>query len=125
MWKKSFSRVVVSAVFALLLWSCSQQDIADDVRYFDNFVSQNRVAEIASSIGSIMTLRSINNVQRVEPIFGNGEKPLFYVVNYKEGGFVIMSADNRIYPVLAFSSSGTFPLKEKEYPSGLAIGYWM
>jgi len=32
----------------------------------------------------------------------------FYVINYKEGGFLVISADNRISPILAFSDTGSF-----------------
>ena len=46
-----------------------------------------------------------------------------YIVNYKSSGFIIIAADNRINPILAFSDSGTFPLDEDFYPAGLTE--WM
>lgn len=116
---------VVSAILSILLLSCNQQvlGIAYGVPEIEGFVSQNEVERIASAIGPKMTLRSVNDIRGIESVLGNDDKPLFYVVNYEQGGFLIMSADNRIYPVLAFSKTGAFPLNENEYPSGLVD--WM
>ncbi|MDI9871690.1 C10 family peptidase [Flectobacillus roseus] len=52
----------------------------------------------------------------------NGETS-FYVVNYKEGGYILLSSDNRIQPVLAYSESGKFTVDEKRYPLGLE--FWI
>ena len=43
-------------------------------------------------------------------------------MNYKDDGFIILSADNRIVPIQAFSLTGKFPIElmeSKELPSGL------
>ena len=37
-----------------------------------------------------------------------GTEPLFYVFNYDGGGFVVISADDRAYPVLGYSEKGSF-----------------
>jgi|GEM_PF-7134880 len=49
-------------------------------------------------------------------------KPTFYVINFEKGGYVILSADIRMGPVLSVSSVGFFEVKD-EYPDGLRI--WM
>lgn len=46
----------------------------------------------------------------------------FYVINYNEGGFVIIAADDRISPILGFSETGSFSLKANEMPEGVV--YW-
>ena len=43
--------------------------------------------------------------------------PLFHVLNYAKGGFIIVSADLRTVPVLAFSDKGSF--ETKEIPDGV------
>lgn len=43
----------------------------------------------------------------METITSDGD-PLMYVVNYDEGGFVIVGATRDYYPVLAFSEEGSF-----------------
>ena len=39
--------------------------------------------------------------------------PLMYILNYKNGGFVIISATKDYYPVLAFSDKGSFVLSDQ------------
>jgi len=46
-----------------------------------------------------------------------------YVTNYEDGGYVIISADNRLFPVLAYSENGYFDTDKADYPGGLLI--WM
>jgi len=49
----------------------------------------------------------------------------FYVVNFREGGWVMVSADNSTVPVLAFSLDGIYRM-EDEKPDGflyLVEGY--
>ena len=38
----------------------------------------------------------------------NGSAPSFYVVNFEPKGFVIVSGDDRVQPILAFSDEGVF-----------------
>jgi hypothetical protein len=50
-------------------------------------------------------------------------KTLFYIINYEEGGFIILSSDKRSIPVLAYSTENTFVGDIHSYQSGLKI--WM
>src|SRR5690606_22854305 len=44
----------------------------------------------------------------------------FYVINYEDGGFLILSGDKRVEPILAWSETDSFPLENvEEFPSGL------
>ena len=45
------------------------------------------------------------------------DKKSFYVVNFREGGWVMISAENSTVPVLAFSLDGTY-CTEDEKPDG-------
>jgi len=48
----------------------------------------------------------------------------FYIINYKEGGFAIISGDDRTVPILAFSEKNQFPIhKNVKYPGGLV--FWL
>lgn len=52
---------------------------------------------------------------------GKNNKAVFHLINYEEGGFVILSADKRLPPILAFSLDSPMPfLSDKEYPEGLS-----
>jgi len=42
-------------------------------------------------------------------------KPAFYVFNYEGGGFVVIAADKRIMPVMAYSEGGYYGQQNKPY----------
>ncbi len=43
----------------------------------------------------------------------------YYIINYNEGGFVIVSADKRVQPILAYSEDLNFNLEKNQIPGGL------
>ncbi|WP_025743520.1 C10 family peptidase [Aquimarina pacifica] len=59
------------------------------------------------------------NPKSVIPLSGQDTKTKFYLANYDEGGFVLLSSDKRVNPILAFSDEGNFPTDLDNYPSGL------
>ncbi len=44
------------------------------------------------------------------------KKPSYYIVNYEKEGFIIISSDKRMYPILAFSDKNNFDLTSEVYP---------
>lgn len=48
------------------------------------------------------------------------KKPLYYVVQLKPEGYIVVAADKRLNPVVAFSTHGTFP-QEKNNPLTLLL----
>lgn len=63
------------------------------------------------------TIKAINEIKNDEGITS------FYIINYNEAGFIILSSDKRTQPILAFSEEGTFNVDENSYPDGLK--YWL
>ena len=61
-----------------------------------------------SPLGTKMN-RTISGVES----FDNKGTVLFYVVSFKEGGYVVTSADDMIQPIVAFSQSGEFDSSEQ------------
>ena len=59
----------------------------------------------------------------VESVYANSHKGLttYYVVNFKEGGFVIISADDRVKPILAYSLTGQFD----QNITNAELAWWM
>ena len=49
------------------------------------------------------------------------ENPLMYIINYPEGGWVIVSATRKFYPVLAYSDENSFELTSNMGP----VGVWL
>lgn len=77
-------------------------------------VGKNNLSKTKDKI--FLSNKKISDTKDVKDDSGTS---VFYVINYQEGGFVILSADKRIEPVLAFSSTSSFPVDSEFYPSGL------
>lgn len=63
------------------------------------------------------------DVETIVPIDNEEEQNVMYVVNYSEPGFVILSADRRVEPVLAHSAANDFSFDDEIYSPGLVD--WM
>lgn len=92
--------------------SLSAENIANNFKF--------QATESNSGKSNFTFNKSIRDLQEVK---NNSRKTLFYVVNYEEGGFLILSSDKRTQPILAVSENGDFILDESLYPEGLA--FWM
>lgn len=128
-----------SAFFILILlaiFSCSKEGELENsnINEQKNFIELSKANEIASGIffktktnsiaskGTILesskrTIETINNVKNEEG------KISFYIINYDEGGFIILSADKRTQPILGYSENGKFVFDENSYPPGLK--FWI
>ncbi|UOY05907.1 C10 family peptidase [Muricauda sp. SCSIO 64092] len=120
-----------------LFISCTQQDNESDISVFGennlpeeqdtNFIGSSEIENIANDI--FVTEKTIfskdgmkKNIVDIEPIGTNEEKPSYYIINYEDGGFLIMSGDKRALPVLAFSDENNFDLDAESFP-GLLIDW--
>jgi hypothetical protein len=121
--------------YAVLLCGCvvSCKDEPDAIRgdvQDENFVDERKIREIMGGAASISrssgrgreTLFS-KPIKEVRGVKDEQGKIVFYVINYAPTGFMVMSADNRAAPVLAFSEHDTFVLDESQFSSGL--GNWV
>lgn len=108
-------------LFFFILFSCkknNQQEVVN-IHLQENFVNLTQARELANGI-IFTSKKSSNNIKNVSPStrtvediyeFKNEEKrTTFYLINYKESGFVILTADRRTMPVLAFSEEVNFRL---------------
>lgn len=119
-----------------LIISCSKEIDAGLLKSSsinENFVELSTAEEIAGSIsfdkkdiflrknGSAANItKTITNINEVKNDSGSTS---FYIINYNEGGFILLSADNRINPILAFSENGIFSVDENTHAAGLK--YWI
>lgn len=127
---KIFSRTGGLLSILFLLFGCSE---TDDFNLNDEyvkkqqpspkvdtetFVSSEKASEFADIFFSQLTedntsTKSSSGDQRnsisVETLDESGT-PLMYVINYKDGGFVIMGSTKNYYPVLAYSDKNSFTI---------------
>lgn len=118
----------------MLGFSCSKKtDIENQIQpNQENFVSMDMVVDIAYNIkfpnmkkGS--SLKSANKktkeVKKIDEVKNKNEVTAFYVVNYNEGGFLLISSDFRTSPIIGFSEKGSFDMDEANMPDGLR--FWI
>jgi len=120
-----------------LIFSCSKVSINEkisDPSKGDNFVSLSEAKSLVAAIQDKPNTNSTKLQQSAERNIstnqgksikntisipdGNGNDA-YHIINYNEGGFIILSADRRTDPILAFSDRNTFSFEEEYYPSGL------
>lgn len=126
-------QVLKFIVLSFIVISCSNNEMENSNNLIEkNFVDKTKVEEIATNIlhpinnsnqGARNTILSRKKNKSTNEVLNKNGKASFYVVNYKEGGFLILSADNRTQPVLGFSDSNSFQLNEEEMPEG--VEYWL
>lgn len=141
--KKFFKLLTVNAgLLFLFLIGCQEiETLQVDLTEKENdihYVDINQATMIASTIElpaksspKRKSEKAINNRFEVQLLgskkikeskspLGKGNKALYHIINYEEGGFVIISADDRLSPIMAFSNDNPMPFTdEKEYPVGL------
>lgn len=120
----SFSLLLFSA---LLLFSCSKKDKLDIPTVKNAEVVS---VDVARQVALGFAARSFNQpgsragrqvtplarrIQKEETI-GETQSPYFHVFNFEnEGGFVIVSAEQKEHPILAYSDKGSFKLENAPY----------
>ncbi|RZJ49425.1 MAG: hypothetical protein EOO44_18285 [Flavobacterium sp.] len=135
---KQFKKIKwIFVLSVLFLFSCSKDNESGNLLegQNENFVGSLLAKEIGSEIyfrsnknnsysgKSTISKKKIENVNEVKNDRG---VTVFYVINYFEGGFVILSADNRTQPIIGFSEDNKFVLddgKDQSYP--LELRSWM
>ena len=76
-------------------------------------IANNLLFNIGKNLKQKKEIASINNVP------DENNKTVFYIINYKQGGFIILSADKRSKPILAYSNTNNFNMNSEFFPSGL------
>lgn len=120
-------------IVLLLFISCSKDNQIEnkEIPVNDHFVGMAEIEAIAGGIefpdGNDSNLKStgpkIKSIRSIDEIRDKNGGVLFYIVNYEEGGFIILSSDKRSIPVLAYSTENNFVVDENSYPPGLR--FWM
>ena len=133
--KVTFKRFYLILILLFII-SCSKDiDLTDSTSSNqDNFVELSLAKEIATKVSFEDKNNSIfqkgisiehitKNIKNINEITNVKGRTSFYIINYKEGGFLLLSADKRTEPILGYSEQGEFSFNEESYPLGLK--FWM
>lgn len=136
--KKVIYLLTFVLLFSLLMCLPSCQKKPDDIKkiiQIENNVSLDNAKFIAENMsfnktrqkdlltnGKLMQKSPVKmkkNISSVTSVPDENGVAVFYIVNYENGGFLILAADKRSEPILAFSENSVFPIGDNPYPSGL------
>ena len=126
--------LLICFLIAIALFSCKKNETVESLQIGtikNHLVNEKQAIKIAV-LKSIFN-RSSNSQNRISadkpvqktiknttPINFDQEAPSFYIINYNEGGFIIVAGDDRSMPILAESDAKDFPVvKDAYYPGGL------
>jgi hypothetical protein len=116
----------LSIVF--FVYSCQNSEELAVQNVDENYISIQeaiKIAEAQSPPASNINGKNLGKrkVKRTFPIKTGQENPSMYIINYENNGFVIISGDNRISPILAYSDNNSFPTEGSDLPEGIIT--WM
>lgn len=129
---KKISSIALAATISL--FSCSEEFTTNNP--LEKIASENAVSlEEAIGIASVLEFKgphisrakvkdqvpSYKTVSQSLSIPDANGLPNLHIVNYKEGGYAIVSGDNRIAPILAIAENGSLTLTEDNLPEGLIL----
>ncbi|MHC8948523.1 C10 family peptidase [Sphingobacterium hungaricum] len=97
---------VVDQEESISLETAKELAISYSDRVFENVLNKEASAVISTN-------ENIKNTEIANNVTSN--RNLFYVINLNPSGFVIVSATNKIEPILAYSETGYFDLKNAMY----------
>jgi hypothetical protein len=134
--KNKLKAICFSIIGLLFLFSCQKDDENFDkgatTRNAKNYVSKemavnaatiflqkyhasnsdvSRIADVSKTIMNVFTFKTESNDDAM------------YAINYEEGGFILVSSDNRVSPIRAFSEEGYFSNNIDEIPDPVVS--WM
>ena len=95
-----------------------KMDVPTDIND-ETFVSLQQATNVAKAfIGVQSTLKSAGTQKRIvsTETIKDKENPSMYVMNYADGGWVIVGSTRNYYPILAYSDENSFELTEDMGP---------
>ena len=122
--------ILISMVAVALVVSCQQEEKFEQL---DNEVKKEYIVSIETAKDvaffhlhqnkNMPKTRSRNvddiKIESTFSINDDASDPVMHIINYEDGGFAIVSGDNRIEPMLAYSDEGSFSDNHLDYPEGL------
>ena len=128
-----YTFLTITIIFTLILKSCMVESDSDKTVENEFFIDQETARIVAenllfsepSDVGSqqrelhVSDYRVSKIVESIEPLADNEGDNVMYIINYEESGFVILSADRRMEPILAHSTENHFNTKQALYNPGL------
>ncbi|MBP5411824.1 MAG: C10 family peptidase [Bacteroidales bacterium] len=79
---------------------------------FGQQVDVNTAQTIARNYIKAMDVKHSSDIASVQTKTDANQQPVFYVFNFTDGGFVLVAADNRMDPILAYSLTNEYKINK-------------
>jgi len=127
----SFHLKLLSLILIIQLFSCEKDSDVSSLNDSNYDLTQENLETLQEGIifpdENIEGLKSSTNankkIKNIQVIRNDNNDNLMYVINFKNGGFIIYSADKRAKPIRAFSLKGEFNTDNTKFNSGLKDWY--
>ncbi len=93
------------------------RSIAENILFSRNIYSKSVFSDYTSR--SAVPDQNLKQIDTVRAISDKNNIEAFYIIKYKNGGFLILSGDRRVTPILAYSDKNDFQLNYEDYPIGV------
>ncbi|GGH03923.1 hypothetical protein GCM10011416_23760 [Polaribacter pacificus] len=125
--KEKKKNIVILLIFFIIITACNKKE-SDDIivtNFEKHFVDEDLATKIAENAplnnskktyAKGVSKRKIKNLKAFKNKKGNN---VFYITNYEEGGFMVLSADKRTLPILAQSNTNIFSNEIDSLPPGV------
>ncbi|MCB2197430.1 MAG: C10 family peptidase [Bacteroidetes bacterium] len=134
---KLFKLLLFLVVIGVINYSCNKDEDIETGLPLDipeNFVSMEEASDIGNHFRYPISFTSENSnlkssqaqkkkIESINKITDDTGETTCYVINYENGGFIILSADKRAYPILAFSETSFFDVDLDKFP--FELSNWM
>ena len=110
-------RSIIFPVILTLLLLCSNVSARPTTAEEAEAVVSGWLRAAPQPLGTNLSRRVLD----VDIFIGDGGEAAYYVVNLQPTGFVVVSADNLIEPIIGFSNDGTYDASS-ENPLGALVG---
>ena len=124
--KNMMKRLITLFLLSILLVNCNQEETVlmenTNENQYPNLVTTQMANIVSNKFMDKFKGTGARGVsKKIKESFPivKDSQPIMHVVNYEGGGFVVISGDNRIEPLLAHSETGYFKEEETDYPEGL------
>ncbi|NGP90060.1 C10 family peptidase [Fodinibius halophilus] len=140
-----FKRVFLPFLVLAFVISCQQQSVngpsknaeqTQDSDIVENTISKAQAVAVAESFANDYNFQKENllagepakrkgrpkTVNNVLAVSNEDDQKSIYLINYNDGGFAVVPADQRLSPIQAYSSENSMPVTTNDtIPGGLAI----
>jgi hypothetical protein len=124
--KRNWGKGIILSITLIFSFLCHPVFAAPISRELAKRVALTQVGILESNMAhkGALTPASARTVTEVSTLFGEQSQPLAYVISLSPKGYVVISPDTDIRPVIAYSANGKFPFEESKENVLLHLVKW-